>query len=931
MTFLGLRQEDRRDTWVAFVTLLGVMTGHSILETARDALFLASLPAAKLPWAYLAIVGLALGVTAANRRLTARYSKRRILAATLLLGALGTAGFWALCSGSTAWVYLALYVWTGLFATVVVVQFWLLLTDSFDVGQAKRSFGAVGTGGLVGAVLGSTVASGLLFVIDARSLLLVAALAFAAASLAPALFTRRVKREGRRRGVPATLSRGAWRDLVADKYLARVLAMLLVAATVATSIDFAFKSAVAARFAAADLARFFAAYYALTSTLAIVVQLVVAPRLLGAAGVSGTLLLLPAFLVLGSVGVLLGAGLVSLVALKALDGSLRHSVHRTAVEILHLPVAPEVRDRFRVLGETVGQRGGQALASVAMLLALAAGASAEHVAAAILVLALVWLALAASLKPLYLDLFRQQLREARVDTDIDVPDLDLHSMEALLAALSSEDDNEVIAALDLFEQHGKTALLPALILYHPSRDVVLRALALLEGQERADVHRLAGRLVEHEDPEIRAASLHLSASARPDAERLRSLRGAECPSLRAAALVELVASQHLRAGEAEVELRRVVEHGTVEEKIGLARAMRHLDPEAFGHVVGELAQDEHPDVAHALATSFAARPHPRYLPLLVRMLGARSSRSEARDALVALGDLALEYLDRALADPTLPPPVRRHLPRTISRFPGKLPAQVLLNRLPHETDEVVELKLLRGIGRLRSDDPTIPVNRAALLRLAEATVRRAVQLLHWRCWVEIAIEREPRAHTDASSLLVALLREKETTALERAFRMLGVLQPREEFRIIYEGLSSADVKARAGSRELLQHVVPEIVRGPLLALVDDVPDRERLRGAAQWMRPAGFDPDAFRAESHRAAAGPGADLPAEYGERLREMLHDPPGALRSLASYHIAELDLEALRPDVEDVARGHEPDALGAIASGALDLMSRPAFGGAG
>lgn len=53
---LTIRTEDRRATRVAFLTLFGLLAGHAMLETARDALFLAKLPASQLPWAYLTFI-----------------------------------------------------------------------------------------------------------------------------------------------------------------------------------------------------------------------------------------------------------------------------------------------------------------------------------------------------------------------------------------------------------------------------------------------------------------------------------------------------------------------------------------------------------------------------------------------------------------------------------------------------------------------------------------------------------------------------------------------------------------------------------------------------------------------------------------------------------------------------------------------------------
>ena len=53
-----MRPGERRDAWAAFLTLFGLIASHAVLETARDALFLAKVPATQLPWVFLAVAGL---------------------------------------------------------------------------------------------------------------------------------------------------------------------------------------------------------------------------------------------------------------------------------------------------------------------------------------------------------------------------------------------------------------------------------------------------------------------------------------------------------------------------------------------------------------------------------------------------------------------------------------------------------------------------------------------------------------------------------------------------------------------------------------------------------------------------------------------------------------------------------------------------------
>lgn len=932
----GLRPEDYRDTVVAFCTLVGVLAGHAMLETARDALFLASLPASQLAWAYLAIAGFALVATKFNQRAMARFSRRRALSVTLLAGAAVTVGLWAVLESNAAWALFAFYVWTGVLTTVVVVQFWLHLGDVLNVSQAKRAFALIGSGGLIGAAVGSAAAGGLLVVFPPRVLLVVAAAIFVATSFAPMCFSAGVPAPQRRRhAVPPS---PGLRLLKGDAYLKRLFALVLISTLMVTGVDFLFKTVVAAKVDAAQLGEFFARYYAGVNVVALVVQLVLAPRLLRSFGVSGTLLVLPVLLLSGAVGFVLLAGMLPVLILKGADSTLRHSVNKTASEILYLPLSTEVRSRFKGIAESIAQRGGQALASVILLGAVALDATPRHIGLAIAALGVLWLATVGGLKPLYLELFRKQLREGRLETEVGIPDLDLSSMEALVAALSSEDDSEVTAALDLFEQHGKTNLIPALILYHPSRDVVLRAFELFANSDRTDVARLTERLLKHDDSEIRAAALRLHASIRPNEEMLRSFLENDCPSLRATALLGLLSAGIAEEDEIENELREMIESNDHETHLALARTLRYLPGDEYAWLGVELAEMASMPVRVELARSIAGAPHPGYLPTLVNMLQFRETRNQARAALVAIGDPALNYVDQQMADRSLSKRVRRHLPRTVSRFTGDLPVKILQERLLTENDEVVTLKILRGLGRMRANDPTISVDQNQLLEVTRRTLERAVTALNWRLALDATIRAVPQAKTEVSGLLRSLLIEKEQAALERVFRLLHILEPREEFRMIYDGLRGSDTKARAGSLELLEYVVPDAIRRGILAMVDDVADHQRLNNAAPFFDPAGRsrrvslvarldDPS----DEVRATAL--YNLGIEYRDRMREMLKDSSGVLRSMAGYHIAELGLDELKTDVEEAAATREGDPISAItdrAMGLFNLGNRPELTGA-
>lgn len=910
---LGIRIQDRRDAIVGFLLLFMLMAGHAILETARDGLFLAHLPARMLPWAYLVMAVATLLAASLSRNTLWRFSRRRSLSLLLFAGASVNVAFFGLSSlAGSASTLLMFYVWTGLFITILIVQFWLVLSDVFDLSQAKRVFAWIGAGGLVGATVGSATADLFLRSYRAQGLLICASALFVLAAFLPALFTRKklpkpVHPRAEAKGEPSGFSL-----LRRDGYLQRLLGFVLLGTITVTGIDYVFKAVVAQSMPAAALGGFFARYYALVNGCALVIQILVAPALLRSAGVNRTLLTMPALILVASLGLGFFPGLASVLVLRGIDGSLRHSINRTATEILYLPLESAVRGRFKTLIEALGQRGGQAAASLAILVALRFGATPVQMAWVLVAASLSWLWCISGLKPFYLELFRRQLREGSIETRVSVADLDLHSLEALVSALSSEEDAEVIAALEMFASYDKMKLVPALILFHPSPAVVLRAFSLFAESKRRDVLRLSGRLLRHPDQEIRAAALRHFSAREPSREPLERCLKDASPEVRATAVVGLISLELIPEAEATELLSAIVKGGSSEARFALASSLHLLPAERSAWVAGALAQIKEPGLSGRVARAIAQRPSRAHLPVLVLLLARLDARHEARAALIKLGEPALDYLELALSNTDLPRTVRRHLPRTISRFASARAAAILTAALPKEKDDAVEYKILRGLGRMRTDDPSIPADPGVLLKCAEQKLTHAVRILAWSSLVERGRAASARYDTAAGELLSAVLGDYEAATLERFFRLLQIFLPTEEVAMIYEGLGSADASVRAGSLELLEHVVPESMREGVLALVDDAPPFERLlraRSFYDWTAaaPLPLDDEALGVNLGERRSLRGA-LHEAYTQALEQMLDDESPVLRSVAGYHAAELGIERLETKI--ASRRVEPRA---------------------
>jgi ATP:ADP antiporter, AAA family len=846
--------------------LFAIMVAHALLETARDALFLARLGPDRLAWAYLAIAAAALLAVTAVRRWAGVVEPRRILIAFLGVAAAGTAVLAAVIAAAP-WAVFALYVWTGLVATLVVPSFWTLLDRSLRVAEAKRVFAVIGAGGVLGAMIGSVIAAELGRAMAPRHLVTAGAIALGIATLAAAaLAPHPVVDDAPPAAIPETVT-----STRRTRRFVRLLVALAMISTVTLTLgDLAFKRVLGERLPPEELATVFGQIYAVLNVVGLVIQLAVAPRLLAKFGVGGALVILPLVVLGGAVGFAATGATLAILVLKLGDGGLRHSLHRVGSEILYLPVPHSVRDESKPIADALGQRGGQALAALVVFGTAALGGT-RTLAAVTAIVGVAWLVTLLLVRRAYVEQFREMLRGASVRRDVRVPDLDREASDLLGEALASPDEIEALAALDLLARRG--GRIPALVLYHPRQRVVRRALALLGRKLKPDAVRPLALLIDHPDPEIRADALAASSRFGWHRDRLAAALADEHPGVRAAALVGLIDEErHREAVSAGIAAMAA---GTPAEQAALAHAIGHAADPRFRHLLEGLLARRDPAVLHEVLQFYARRPALADLGRLVHLLPDPHIRRDVRRVFLAAGRRGFAQAIAALDDPRTPIAVRQHLPRTISRFRSRAAAAALIARLPHEPDPTTEYKILRALGRMRADDPLLPVDVGIMRGYARRATEEAARFATLHDY--LCAELDPAASTSGSHLLIELLAERWRRAVERAFRALAILHPRADLRAVHDAILGDDEAQRSAAREIIDHLIPLDLRRPLLAAIDDLTPAER------------------RAELGALAPGP---FPT-YEDFIAALLADGGALQRCIVAHHVAERRLVGLRPEL--------------------------------
>ncbi|MEM6531330.1 MAG: HEAT repeat domain-containing protein [Myxococcota bacterium] len=868
--FRNLRAEERRDTLVAFALLGALVASHSVLEAARDALFLVGLPASRLPVVYLAIGVASLVVSELQSYFVDTTSRRKTLQLWSAGAGVITLGFWVTLPVMGDFGLYALYVWSGVVTTLILVHFWTLLSGTFSVTEAKRAYGVIGLGSVSGGIAGSAAASLLVSWLGPRHLVAVAGLGWLLAAAGPRFLRdtgpagakNASKREGLRESI----------ELVAGQpFVVRLVAAVLLSSATVTFADYVFKSSAAAHFAPEELGAFFANTYLALNVVSFGVQLVLVGPMIARLGVLGAFALLPMMLFGSAVGVLLSGGWLAALLLKGGDGALRHTTHRTSLELLFVPLPERMRDRAKTISDVIGQRGGQALASVAILILAAVEGPLWIVAAAVVVLSLLWLASVLDIRRHYVDLFRRQLSASQVAHLDQFPDLDMGSLESLIAALDSDNDKEVIAALDILELERKAHLIPSLIVYHPSVDVCRHALSLFVRNGRSNATHAIDRILDHPSPTVRGAAIVARSILSPNRALLLERRQSESSEeVRAMIAVGLavVGGEGVEAG-----VNQVVEEGSPASRIALAEAIMSSQMEALFDVLQRLAHDEDNDVRCAAARAIGAVNAPELLAFLVPMLRNEGTRKAAARALVRAGDQGFTVLDDALDSNALPLSARWRIPQLmVDCAPGHA-GRALLERLAEEGNGLARYGIILALETRARRFPDLPLDRELISSAIENTLRRCYGFFDTRARVREGAEVEPERRTPGHELLEQLLTDKLGNATDRLLRLLALQYPFEDFRTIRAGLSSEDRKLRATGVELLESILRPSLRDAVLALVDDRSDQARATAGRRYFTPRTSDYDAL----------------------LNDLLESSSAAIRATAVFHVGELGLRDL------------------------------------
>jgi hypothetical protein len=228
-------------------------------------------------------------------------------------------------------------------------------------------------------------------------------------------------------------------------------------------------------------------------------------------------------------------------------------------------------------------------------------------------------------------------------------------------------------------------------------------------------------------------------------------------------------------------------------------------------LLGQLLADVDVEVVRDAIRSVGKLQKRRLVPELLHRFADTRFIAEITEALTRFGNSIVGKLGDQLSDPAIPIEVRRQIPMILSNIGTQLACNTLMGHLL-DHDSRLRLRIVSALNSLQRLHPELKCDAEMLEMLLAAEI-----LGHYRSY-QILERLDTRLQ--GYEPLAEALSESRKYEVERIFRILELLYPREDFFSAYIGLQSRSITVHDNALEFLDNVLKAQLREMLVPLLD---------------------------------------------------------------------------------------------------------------
>lgn len=897
--------EGWRVTYMGLYMVL-VLFAYYILKPVSRGMFLARFDIDDLPYLYILIAFAGGAMAYAYTKIFINASlKAAVTSATFFMA--GTLSLiWWLLSFQWPWMLYFFNAFVSLFSITLVSQGWMVASNLFTTREAKRLYGILGLGAVVGAAFGGSFTALVVHYTGTRNLLLVSV---GLVLLAYGCFRMVLRLPG----VSIREARGAEAEdfaltdvtqaITRYRHLQVIIAIIALTYIVDVTVDFQFNAMAKAQYPGQrDLVAFLGTFNGIWLNLAtFTFQAFLTALVISRFGVGGALQIMPVSISIASVFAFGMPGLFASAATRLTEAATRYTFNKTGMELLYLPLPIDLRNRTKAFTDIFVDRfargiGGMLLIVLTQWLNL----SMAQLSLVVIGYCAIWIFLSINAQREYVATVRKRLERGRLDLqDLRISVTDAATIRLLEEKSESGNARQAAYALSLLAEARNYPIERRLDLLVSSKLPEVRGKVFEIAQERGLTKYTEQALAEvrnartSDDHEAIAPAVSYVLAVSDEREALAGRLLAHTNRVVSRATVESL-SREPEAANKILTKEWIEESATSPDahRRALAAIATRVRGDAETNVIHGLLRDADPKVAAAASLTAGTLQNRTYLEGLVRLLPNARLRGSVIDALAMYGERIVGTLGDVMLDTTTPLSVRKQIPRVLRSIPSQRTVDMLIGALGEE-DLVVRSAVVKALSSLREHNPKLNYGKEPVTHQIMNEARS-----YYEMSLALAPFRES-GKTPAARLLVETLEGRLRLSLERLFRLLGLRYPPREIYAAYLAVNNRkDSDRHTAAVEFLDNVLDRDIKRIVMPLLDE---ETRINQVGQ---------DVF-----------GLELP-DVKTALRELMRSGDTWLVACAIATAAELRMNDLRSDIESVS-GKAGGDVTPVAQSALAVLA--------
>ncbi len=847
-----VREGEFRVSFYMLSYIFLIISVLMIIKPTINALFLSELGVEQLPFAFLAVAVTAIGSSFFYSRALIRFPLNRIIKFTVFGSTIVLISFGLLLKFDWVggWLLYLFYIWVALYAVLSASQFWVLANLVYTVREAKRLFGFIGSGAILGGIFGGYLTSLLAPFIGTDNLIFLAAtLLLCCIPLLQKIWNSSSKKLGKQRR-PKRMANAAerpWQLIVKSKHLTFMACIVTVSVLTAKLVDYLFSDFASAAIPdPEELTSFFAFWFSTFNLLSLTIQLFFTHRIVGIWGVGFSLLLLPIGIFAGSLFFFILPELSAVIVIKAMDGVLKQSVHKSASELLSLPLSFDLKNKTKSFIDVVVDSIATGIAGFLLIFVVKGlNLPSYYIAGIILILVGVWVFFILQVRQEYYKTFRSNLEALtternerpakptakRVSVVKGMRNVFRTGSEEqilfMLSKLMEINDKRFEKDVELLLDHPSTKVRTAAIqnlyflnttamvsnvrplLHTDDEALTLATLEYLLLHAEKDSSLVYDRYLDNENSRISDAALYCLAKESRNNELLKNAYG----------LHNRIEHQINKISDEKKDIATLI---SLLKTIGAANI-----PTYFPFITEHLEDDNPEIVASAIFAAGLAKDD-RFIPDLIPFLPQKKFRKQVIKALLGYGTTMVPLLTNIALERLAPLETCRFIPATLQNFPSQETVSCLF-RLMEDSDLSIRLESIRALSEIRKNHPGLKFDKYRIVALIYEECKlhhRTLSAMHTQIIISYRnrtkakreISEEER---DARTSLLEILERRLDAGLERIFKLLGLRYAQKDINIAYEGLLSDKQEARTNAIEFLDNLLTGDLKRTLLPIIEE--------------------------------------------------------------------------------------------------------------